>query len=151
MKVEIIDNWLEDDLAEYLSNYLEFGLLYRTNWGSVTGDKTSFLMANFPETPLSSFLSFKLNKIKKVTILRAYVNLHYMCHGGGFHQDDGDLTFVYMSSKNVKGGEFEIKDEEKIDYRFNRLIYFDSKKFHKGNPPINNVKRFTLAFKTILI
>ena len=151
MNTEIIDNWLESDLAEYLSNYLESNLLYKTNWGSHEEDTNSFLMADFPPCALSLFLCFKLNKIKKINILRSYVNLHYMCHGGSFHRDDGEITFLYMSSKNVKGGEFEIKNEEKIEYKFNRLIYFDAKKLHKGNPPINNVKRFTLAFKTVAL
>lgn len=146
--MQVIDNWLEKDLAEFLSRYLEVGLLYRTNWGSIPGDGTQFLMAKLPLTPLSSFLYDKINKIKKVSIIDSYVNLHYMCHGGGFHTDDGDTTFVYMVSKNVKGGEFEIKDEEKIQYKFNRLIYFNAKKLHKGNAPTNNVKRLTLAFKT---
>jgi len=151
MKTTIIDNWLEPDLAEYLSNHIENNLLYKTNYVSIKGDKTSFLMADFPPCPLSLFLCFKLNKIKKINVLRCYVNLHYMCHGGSFHEDDGDFTFLYMPSKNVEGGEFEIKDEEKIKYTFNRLICFDAKKLHRGNPPINNVKRFTLAFKTVSI
>jgi hypothetical protein len=55
-----------------------------------------------------------------------------------------------MPSKklNMNEGHFEIKDEEKIEYKFNRLIYFDASKLHKGNPPKQNIPRITLAFKT---
>lgn len=147
--IKIIDNWLEPDLAEYLSEYLDKGLLYSTSHGSLHMDNTSFLNAELPFSPMSQFLVYKLNKIKKVTILRAYVNLHYQCHGGGFHTDEGKLTFVYMVSKSVKGGSFEMKGEEKVDYKFNRLIYFPANRLHKGHAPSNNVKRLTLAFKTV--
>lgn len=147
--VKVIDNWLEPDLADYLSEYLDKGLLYTTSHGSEEGDNTSFLMANLPVSPMSQFLVRKLNQIRKVNVLRAYVNLHYKCHGGGFHKDDGKLTFVYMASKNVKGGDFEIKGAEKVGYKFNRLIYFPANKLHKGHAPSNNVKRLTLAFKTV--
>ena len=70
--------------------------------------------------------------------------------GGAFHSDDGDITFLYMPSQELKSneGHFEIKDETKIEYKFNRLIYFDAKKLHKGNAPVQNVSRITLAFKT---
>lgn len=155
MKLEetkVIDNWLEPELSEYLSEYLQKGIYYTANHGSVHGDnKTSFLFGIIPPSPLIEFLSFKIKKIKLVNILRVYTNLHYNNMGGDWHKDDGKITFIYMASKNVKGGEFEIKDEEKIEYKFNRLIYFDAKKLHKGNAPLNNVSRITLAFKTIPI
>jgi hypothetical protein len=41
--------------------------------------------------------------------------------------------------------------EEKIEYKFNRLIYFDAKKLHKGHAPKQNVPRVTLAFKTEIL
>lgn len=55
-----------------------------------------------------------------------------------------------MPSKGLRPdeGHFEIKDEGKFEYKFNRLIYFDAKKPHKGNAPIQNISRITLAFKT---
>ena len=73
---------------------------------------------------------------------------------GNWHPDIFDVsthTFLYMLSKNVEGGEFEIQNEKKYEYKFNRLIWFDARKMHKGLAPTNNVPRVTLAFKTKLI
>ena len=145
----IIDNWLEPQLADYLSFYLFKGIFYKAGHGSTEEDK-SFLFGDVPLNPLIDFLHFKIKHIKPVSILRTYTNLHYNNMGGSFHKDDGDLTFIYMPSKGLKSdeGHFEIKDEEKIEYKFNRLIYFDAKKLHKGHPPKQNIPRITLAFKT---
>ena len=145
----VIDNWLESHLADYLSSYLFKGILYRPGHGSIEND-TSFLFGEVPITPLLDFLHFKIKHIKPVSILRTYTNLHYNNMGGSFHEDDGDVTFIYMPSKGLKSDEgyFEIKDEEKIEYKFNRLIYFDAKKLHKGHAPKQNIPRVTLAFKT---
>lgn len=151
IKTTVIDNWLEPDLADYLSIYLEKGILYRTGHGSdKTKDNTSFLFGKIPDSPLFEYLTLKIKKILPVEILRIYTNLHYNNMGGAFHEDDGDITFLYMPSKGLRPdeGHFEIKDEGKFEYKFNRLIYFDAKKPHKGNAPIQNISRITLAFKT---
>lgn len=151
IKTTIIDNWLEPDLASYLSFYLEKRILYNAGHGSdKQKDNTSFLFGVVPESPLIDFLSLKIKKILPVEILRTYTNLQYNNMDGEFHADDGDITFLYMPSKKLKlnEGHFEIKDEGKFEYKFNRLIYFDAKKLHKGNSPIQNIARITLAFKT---
>jgi hypothetical protein len=146
----IIDNWLEPQLADYLSFYLFKRIFYKAGHGSNPGDNTSFLSGIVPSSPLTEFLIYKLKFICPIKVLRTYTNLHYNNMGGSFHEDDGDLTFIYMPSKGLKSdeGHFEIKDEEKIEYKFNRLIYFDAKKLHKGHPPKQNIPRITLAFKT---
>ena len=145
----VIDNWLEPQLANFLSDYLYKGIVYQTGHGS-TKDDTSFLSGIVPLSPLTDFLIYKLKFIHPIEVLRIYTNLHYNNMGGDFHQDDGDITFIYMPSKGLNSdeGHFEIKDEGKFEYKFNRLIYFDAKKLHKGHAPINNVPRITLAFKT---
>lgn len=151
IKTTIIDDWLEPDLAGYLSFYLEKRILYNAGHGSdKQKDNTSFLFGVVPESPLIDFLNFKIKKILPVEILRIYTNLQYNNMDGAFHVDDGDITFLYMPSKKLKPneGHFEIKDECKFEYKFNRLIYFDAKKPHKGNSPIQNIARITLAFKT---
>jgi len=148
----IIDNWLDPQLADYLNDYLYRGILYRTGHGSNHDDNTSFLFGEVPHSPLIDFLYFKINFIESVSILRSYTNLHYNNMGGSFHKDDGDITFLYMPSKGLNSdeGHFEIKNEGKIEYKFNRLIYFNAKKLHKGYPPTQNIPRVTLAFKTVL-
>tara|TARA_E500000318_G_scaffold89344_1_gene86880 strand:- start:82 stop:549 length:468 start_codon:yes stop_codon:yes gene_type:complete len=148
IETTVIDNWLEPQLAEYLSNILLNKTPYFAGHKSTDEDASAFLYGDIVHDRLINFLTYKIKFIRPVNVLRIYTNLHYNNMGGAFHPDDGDITFLYMPSKNVEGGEFEVKDEEKIEYKFNRLIYFDAKKLHKGHPPINNVPRITLAFKT---
>tara|TARA_R110000737_G_C14384265_1_gene451124 strand:- start:113 stop:598 length:486 start_codon:yes stop_codon:yes gene_type:complete len=146
----VIDNWLEPQLANFLSDYLDKGIVYQTGHGSTLTGTTSFLFGVVPLSPLTDFLIYKLKFIHPIEVLRIYTNLHYNNMGGDFHLDDGDITFIYMPSKGLNSGEghFEIKDEGKFEYKFNRLIYFDAKKLHKGNPPKQNIPRITLSFKT---
>ena len=76
---------------------------------------------------------------------------------GGFHQDDGDTTFVLMTSKTLRkgSGQFQIQinnDENKLesfDFIQNRLIIFPAQWKHRGLDPIEHgTPRVTLAFKT---
>lgn len=149
--MKIIDNWLEPDLAEFLSDYLYMGIYYQNGARSNCDEnKVSFLHGQVPNTDLMRYLVFKLNFIKPIQVLRIYTNLHYNNMGGDFHQDDGDTTFIYMPSKGLRNdeGHFEIKDEPLVEYKFNRLVMFDAKKPHRGHRPKQNIPRVTLAFKT---
>jgi len=150
MKTVIIDNWLEPDLADYLCLYLEETIVYQAGHKSNMEDDSCILKGQVLFTPLIQFLLFKLNKLLKVHMLTVYTNLQYQNMDGRWHSDDGDVTFLYMSSKKLQSdeGHFEIKGEGKYEYKFNRLIYFDASKPHKGNSPRTNVPRITLAFKT---
>ena len=76
---------------------------------------------------------------------------------GGFHQDDGDTTFVLMTSKTLQkgSGQFQIQinnDENKLepfDFIQNRLIIFPAQWKHRGLDPVeHSTPRITLAFKT---
>ena len=76
---------------------------------------------------------------------------------GSFHQDDGDTTFVLMTSKTLQkgSGQFQIQinnDESKlesIDFIQNRLVVFPAIWKHRGLDPIeHSTPRVTLAFKT---
>jgi len=154
IETTIIDNWLDPSLADFVSDYLYKGIYYSPGHGSVEGGTSGFLYGNMPLSPLLDYLIIKIIKIRPpIHMLRVYTNLHYSNMGGEFHEDDGDITFLYMPSKGLnpkEEGHFEIKDEGKFEYKFNRLIYFDAKKLHKGHPPKQNIPRITLAFKTSL-
>jgi hypothetical protein len=154
IKTTVIDNWLEPDLADYVSTYLLNDINYFVSKSSFDALDTSVILEGIiPNNPLIQYLFYKINKIKNVNILRYYSNLQYANMNGDFHSDKGDITFLYMSSKNLNTdeGHFEIKDEEKIQYKFNRLIYFHAPKLHKGHGPIQMIPRITLAFKTKII
>ena len=146
----VIDNWLEPLLANYLHEYLLKDIPYKAGAKANPNSTCSFLSGEVPPGPLINFLAYKIKHLRPIVVTRVYTNLQYSNMESDFHTDDGDITFLYMASKGLNSdeGSFEIKNEEKTEYRFNRLIYFDAKKLHKGNPPKQNIPRITLAFKT---
>tara|TARA_R110000772_G_scaffold10837_1_gene34324 strand:+ start:596 stop:1060 length:465 start_codon:yes stop_codon:yes gene_type:complete len=148
--MKIIDSWLDTDL----NNFLEQLFLYKTphNWGHVSNigkDLNMFYNTDLnPNEPITSFLINKFKKILPENYLckRVYINIQHPGMNGTFHRDDGEITGVYMVTGE---GDFQIKNLEKldtIDFKKNRLIYFDSNKTHRGLAPKKGV-RITLAFK----
>jgi hypothetical protein len=158
--IKIIDNFLDLDLLFILEKYfLEIPHFYGHSSDGL--DKgCPFYISNLTiNDPLISFLCLKVQKEveHKVGFIRAYVNIHYSNMPGGFHQDDGDTTFVLMTSKTLQkgSGQFQIQinnDENKlesIDFIQNRLIIFPALWKHRGLDPIEHATpRITLAFKT---
>jgi hypothetical protein len=158
--IKIIDNFLEQDLSEYLKQYF-LEIPHNFGHSSLGLDKGSpFYQANLnPYDPLIKFLCLKAQKQveHKLGFLRVYINIHYSNMPGGFHQDDGDTTFVLMTSKTLQkgSGQFQIQinnDENKVesfDFIQNRLIIFPAIWKHRGLDPIEHgTPRVTLAFKT---
>jgi hypothetical protein len=158
--IKVIDNFLDIDLSKYLEQYfLEIPHFYgHTSKGSNIG--TSFYMSNLNiYDPLIKFLCLKVQKQveHKLGFLRVYINIHYSNMPGDFHQDDGDTTFVLMTSKTLQkgSGQFQIQinnDESKlesIDFIQNRLVVFPAQWKHRGLDPVEHgTPRITLAFKT---
>jgi phospholipid N-methyltransferase len=91
---------------------------------------------------------------KNINVLRVYANVQFTNMKGEFHQDDGETTFLLMVSKTLEknSGQFQIKINntiESIDFQQNKLIYFQSKLFHRGlDPKEHGIPRITLVFKT---
>jgi hypothetical protein len=150
VKTQTIDNWLTEDL----NNFLEERFLHSTphfyRETSIVGSNTFYSCDFTLEDPLISFLAFKLHKTlrKNLTFKRIYINVQHPNMGGTFHVDeDCQLTCLYMVTGS---GDFQIKNEGKIQFKKNKLICFDSKKEHRGIAPKEGV-RITLAFKTNII
>ena len=142
MKTKIIDNWLDKDLVKYLNHYFLYDFPHY--WGHKSLDE------NNSRDALNNFLFYKLKKTLDLNLKleRMYINVQHPNMNGSFHPDDGDLTCLYMATKTLNNnGQFEMKEEGKIDFVQNRLIAFDAKKPHRGLAPTNDV-RITLAFKT---
>jgi hypothetical protein len=158
--IKIIDNFLEPDLSKYLEKYF-LEIPHTFGWSSTGLDNGSpFYQANLnPYDPLIKFLCLKVqNQVDhKLGFIRVYINIHYSNMPGGFHQDDGDTTFIVMTSKTLKkgSGQFQIQinnDENKLesfDFIQNRLIIFPAQWKHRGLDPVeHSTPRVTLAFKT---
>lgn len=155
--IKVIDNFLEEDLSNYLNHY--FLEIPHTFGRSSLGNGHSLFYQSDLNVydPLIKFLCLKVQRqIKdKIGFIRVYINIHYSNMPGEFHEDDGDTTFMLMTSNtlNKGSGQFQIKENNKklksIDFVQNRLIMFPAKWSHRGLAPIEHATpRITLAFKT---
>ena len=154
---KIIDNWLDQDLVEFL----EYNFLYeRAHWfgHSSLGESKNINDCFYSHEldgnePINKYLFYKLKKTLNLnlSLLRMYLNIQWKEMNGFFHTDDGDITCLYMVTKTrKKDGAFEIKGSDKIKFVQNRLVCFDANKMHRGTAPNDGV-RITLAFKTKII
>jgi hypothetical protein len=158
--IKITDNFLEPDLSKYLEQYF-LEIPHNFGHSSLGLDKGSpFYQASLnPYDPLIKFLCLKVQKQveHRLGFLRVYINIHYSNMPGNFHEDDGDTTFVLMTSKTLEkgSGQFQIQinndinNIQSIDFIQNRLVIFPAQWKHRGLDPIEHgTPRITLAFKT---
>tara|TARA_B100000989_G_scaffold298789_1_gene289856 strand:+ start:168 stop:644 length:477 start_codon:yes stop_codon:yes gene_type:complete len=151
IKTQIIDDWLEKDLINFLHSFFLHSAPHFFCQRSHSGDKNNYFYISKLNTyePFSLYLISKLKNFftKNILIDEVYANIQHPNMEGSFHYDKCDVTCLLMVSENLKEkGQFIIKDEEVIKFVQNRLIIFDSKKLHKGVAPIEGV-RISLAFK----
>ena len=148
----IIEDWLEKDLCDFL----EQKLLYETPhyYGHRSLEKYEDVNLFYKtvlnqQDNLMSFLISKLRKNlnEKSEIFDLYMNVQHPGMDGAFHTDPGDLTCLYMLTGE---GDFQIKNEESISFKKNKLICFDAKKLHRGLAPKKGA-RITVVFKTEII
>ena len=131
IKTKIVDNWLDSDFSDFLSNYF---------------------LRKYPhfynhENPIAIFLIQKLRKLFMIKLIvhRIHINIQHPGMNGSLHDDPNDITAVYFVTKTLhNSGELVIGDEI-IDFKKNRLVCFDSKILHKGLAPAEGV-RISLSF-----
>ena len=146
----IIEDWLEKDLCDFLEKKLLYETPhYFTNKSNKEAKNRFYNTILNPHDNLNAFLISKLKKDlnKELDILEFYMNIQHPGMHGTFHTDPGDLTCLYMLTGE---GDFEIKYEEPINFKKNKLICFDAHKLHKGLAPKKGA-RITVAFKTKII
>ena len=151
IKTQVIDNWLEKDLINFLHTFFLHLAPHFFSQRSHSEDENNYFYISKLNTydPFSLYLSSKLEKFFKKNILidDIYANIQHPNMEGSFQYDKCDVTCLLMVSKSLKEkGQFIIKDEEIIEFVQNRLIIFDSKKLHKGVAPVKGA-RISLAFK----
>ena len=143
---EIIKDWLDEDLANYLKKLYLFNIPHFYGHSS-TGEGELFYSCYLDQKEnLNKFLIYKLQQTLKIpfTVKHMHLNIQHPGMEGEFHNDDCSLTALYM----VKGeGNLEFKDR-KIVFKENKLIVFKSSKLHRGRAPKKG-PRITLAFKLI--
>ena len=162
--IQIFDNFMDNDIKNVLENHFLSVPHYYGHFSTETSNRfyaTDMDMKN----PLIMCVAEKLKKIKlitenKINFLRTYINVQHNHMDVSFHGDDGDITFLLMSSKTLKegSGQFQIKinndntNIKSIDFVQNRLIMFKASWEHRGMAPLEpNIPRITLAFKSEFI
>ncbi len=153
MNIKIYDNVLENSFLEFIREELN-ALTWVKQSSKFTENKNcNWFFSSARENLFSHLFLYKLFCIKYNLTnkpLRSYVNCHPPQSSGDFHEDDGDMTFLFYPDENEenKGGT-EFKDGTKIDYKTNRLIIFDAKILHKANINLSNEMRYSIAWKTL--
>lgn len=156
-KVKIIDNLLDNFLIKYLHNKFLYDIPHFFRGNSFDKHNKSFYTSPLDlNNSIVEYIYLKIvNEILKIncSIQRTYLNIQHTNMDGDFHIDDGDITVLLMITNNPKegGGEFEYIDEnnqiQKIEYKQNRLIVFDTNIEHRGLAYKGNEPRITLAYK----
>ena len=144
----IIKEWLDKDLHYFLEKEFLYNTPHHYGHKSSPNSADTFYNTDLnANDPLVRFLFLKLkNSLKKnLRLIDVYINVQHPNMSGDFHLDHGaTLTCIYMVTGD---GDFQIKNEGKIKFEKNKLVCFDSLKWHRGLAPSKGV-RITLAFKT---
>ena len=96
-------------------------------------------------------------KGKKISLDRGYVNLYPYGIGGDWHTDtdskNGRTVLFYPSDwKKEYGGATEFQESgEKVEYKKNRLLIFNSHTSHRAAVHQNPKNRYTIAFKIFIL
>ena len=145
IETKIIDNWLGEELNVFLSH--RFLYTYPHEFGEYSSNRDSeFYSHDFDrQDRMIDYLLFKLKRTldSNAKFSRMMMNIQHPGMEGQMHQDgDAIVTCVYM----LMGDGDLILEKDKIPFEKDKLIIFDSKKFHKGCAPSKGA-RITLAFK----
>ena len=148
--MQVIDNFLSDDLCKFLEDYYSYQLPhFYGNRSTLTSDP--FYNHTIKPDALHAFLFKKVQSAvgKDLKLQRAYLNIQHQHMEGSWHKDDGDLTVLYMATQTLEPGVgcLEIRDMEPINFVQNRLVWFNASKYHRGRAPNTYHPRITLAFK----
>ena len=83
--------------------------------------------------------------------IRSYVNCYPKGSEGTMHPDDGDCTFLFFTdewNKEYKG-DLLFENNEKIEYKANRLVVFSADLKHKAEKNLADKMRHSIAWKTL--
>lgn len=145
----IVDDLLDSQFAEGLYTHIMYNSMHKYGHSSAGGSK--FYTVEFKkEDPLIQKVLKQVLIHTNGSLKRVYANIQYAGMDGDWHYDDGDTTCLIFLSKDIEGGDFQIKDPyTSIEPNFNRLVVFNgSKTPHRGLAPLNQgIARVSLALK----
>jgi hypothetical protein len=155
--VVIVDNFLPKDLLHYVQWVLpkmNYELHYSQVESNGTADNFLKSVGEFPEDKIFEYIAYELNNfnfINITNILRCYSNLNPQgsFHSGDWHIDDGMITALFypMPWNPEFGGGTEFKDGNLVEYKENRIVFFDAKREHRAIAHTNDSFRYSVAYK----
>ena len=161
-KIKIIDNWLDSDLIDHLSEKFLYHYPHRFIEKSLDTKPIMYSYDFNPGDTLIDFLSTKvLNQVTNshnLSFTRIYFNVAHPGMNGMFHVDSKDPnagpSIMLMVTPKGHGGEFYYKPDpgdknllQTVAYEQNRLLIFDANVEHYG-ASFRDKPRITLVFKT---
>lgn len=159
-KVKVIDNWIDKDFIDHLSDQFLHSYPHYFVESSLNTKPNMYSHDFPPGNPIISMLSEKIQKQfgPELNFTRVYFNVAHPGMNGSFHVDSKDPnagpSIMLMVTPKGEGGEFFYKPDptdnlciEKIEYEQNRLLVFDSHIEHYGQS-FTDKPRITLVFKT---
>ena len=161
MNITIKDNFLDFSFLNYIEDYF----LYKTPhyWGhtsTIDSNNPIYISKLSQDNIIVDYIYQKINQEiinLETEILSVNTNIQFNHMQGELHSDNCDVTALLMitNKSSIGGGEFEyvVKNNktERIEYKPNRLIVFNSKIGHRGLPYHDNNPRITLAYKLKII
>ena len=159
MELRVIDNWLDPEFCDQLSDHILYHMPHKYGCTSfqypLNESTTRFYMADFDFQDLHvKYMCHKLSKEvfkHNCTFSRVHANIQFSGMDGSFHKDDGNFTVLYMVTPTLDGvGHFEYEDEgtKQIDFVQNRLVIFEASDLaHRGRSPDVGPPRITISFK----
>lgn len=162
-KLKILDNWIDKDFIDHLSEQFLFSYPHFFVESSLNTKPTMYSHDFAPGNPLINFLTEKIQKqfnpdYGELKMTRVYFNVAHPGMNGAFHTDSKDPnagpSIMLMVTPKGEGGEFYYKPDandnlciEKVDYKQNRLLIFNAGMEHYGQS-FKDKPRITLVFKT---
>jgi hypothetical protein len=153
----IKDNLLTDvSFINFFHHYVLYGCHHHKHF-SISGSEKMFYSSDLTNDFNTKYLSHLINKefnfTEKYNIGRVYFNLQWPGQEAEWHLDDEkSMTLLFFISEPSNGGYLNIKfeeKEEKVEYKKNRLIFFEGSKYlHKAYPFEKN-PRISIAYKLI--
>jgi hypothetical protein len=152
--IKVYDDVLSDDLLHFIQIEIDtmFWERHQTN-PSDPKDK-NFSFACQTDNFLSHQHLFHLF-CKRYSLsfkkLRSYVNCYPFQSEGRFHPDDGDYTFLFYPDQETEGkGATIFKNNDKVEYKTNRLIVFSARLIHRAGKNLSTLPRHSIAWKTLI-
>tara|TARA_R100001079_G_scaffold42754_2_gene21637 strand:- start:539 stop:1012 length:474 start_codon:yes stop_codon:yes gene_type:complete len=148
-KIEIIDEFLSDELCNYFINYFEKNESLRTTHKVNNGYLVDIDITKCKEfsdlfNKINNHVKDQRCKIDWIKVTKWEPNLLQ-----GLHQDDTSPETVYASimylNDNYKGGKTYFKEGTIVQPKKGRALFFNGMRYWHGVMPVKEEARYTIA------